>query len=72
MKIDKNVPIPEKHHRGNNKYPWDEMGVSDSFLADKIKHVSVSQGVSRVNKNKKPKHFICKKVENGTRVWRDK
>lgn len=72
MKIDKDVPIPEKHHEGNSKYPWDEMEVGDSFLVDEVKHISVAQGILRVNKLKKPKHFICKRVENGTRVWRDK
>lgn len=41
MKIEKNIPIPEKPYRGGwvhpkKKYPFLDMAVGDSFLAPKV------------------------------------
>lgn len=72
MKIDKGIPIPETTAAGRPiKYPWDELKKGDSFFAPETKLRSMQQSVSRCNRLKKPRHFVCREVSGGTRVWRD-
>lgn len=66
IKIDKNIPIPQKLRKA--KYPWADMEVGDSFL---VEGVSKFHGIWSANKKFKPKHFISEVNPVGVRVWRD-
>lgn len=69
IEIDKNIPMPERHH-GNSKWPWDEMEVGDSFLAEKAKHPSSVQIPARLARN--GFEVVKRREDGGVRVWRIK
>ena len=66
LNIDKDIEAPRR-----NKYPWDEMGIGDSFLITGLVHTSVHSQVCR--RGRKDGHkYTVKKCEDGFRVWRIK
>jgi hypothetical protein len=66
--IEKNVPIPKTHERGNKKYPFDEMDVGDSFTCDTP---NINNSVRFYAKRNEGKKFTTRKVgEAQWRVWR--
>lgn len=74
--IEHNIEMPDGGMASNNKYPWKEMAVGDSFF------VPVRDGEipDRVMRRVQPsccnaghrlgKHFVIRTVEGGARVWR--
>lgn len=72
VKIDKDIPLPgDVHFRlRNNKYPWAEMEVGDSFVFENVKRGSVATMVSLRNKYDAPKQFVVRIVDGVMRCWR--
>lgn len=71
FKIDKGIELTEAVTRGNNKYPWDEMEIGDSFFVPGRKlHNFLATLDNRNRKN--GAHFVARTVEGGVRVWRDR
>ncbi len=66
MKIEKNVPAPEK--KGNCKYPWGEMEVGDSVLIKE--NIHSAKCAARSYGSYHGKKFICREREGGVRIWR--
>lgn len=62
--IEKNIPIPEVAP----KYPFHEMEIGDSFLANE----SVGSSISLYKKNNEGVDFTTKRMPDGVRVWRTK
>lgn len=71
VKIEKNVPFPAGSEiHGNEKYPWKQMEIGDSFFVERPFKTFCAQAYwagTRLNKL-----FKTKKENNGTRVWRIK
>ncbi len=72
FKIEKSVPIPRL-----KRYPFDELKVSDSFLAkledgEPIKRLrsNINSAVYSHNKKQNGKKFCARSVDGGMRVWR--
>ena len=80
IKIEKDIPVPKKWAARKNprrKYPFLEMEVGDSFIAedyDRRRLQSLSQYSNFVGlKSMNGAKFICRKTENNKiRVWRIK
>lgn len=69
FKIQKNVPIPGKAKK-KSKYPFDKMGVGESFAAP-IKPQGLyiaSRKWAKDNENKA--RFIVRAENDGSRCWR--
>ncbi len=58
IKIDKNVAIPEWPFNRNLKYPWADMEVGDSFIAETPNLTSMQPHCSRVSVSL-GKKFVC-------------
>lgn len=69
FQIEKSVPVPAT--RVNAVYPFAQMAVGDSFLvpSDQAKAASVRACASAYSKRNGVK-FVCKKTDDGIRVWR--
>ncbi len=66
--VEKNVPIPPTHDRGNKKYPFHTMEVGDSFVTETA---NVYNSVRFYVRKNPDKEFTSRKVgENQWRVWR--
>lgn len=65
--IDKSIEIPEPYKQ--TKYPWADMGIGDSFFTNSIKLISMVPHAHKTGQ-RLGKKFVCRKVENGVRVWR--
>lgn len=64
--VNTGVPIPEHYER----YPFDQLGVGDSFEFKLSKRSSVQSRVSRLNQ-KGERQFIVRKIDDTTGgVWR--
>ena len=74
FKIEKNVPMPKnwmnsfERHR-DRKYPFKEMEVGDSFLANGIKEKTV-KSIAYAEGHRLGKKFACRTVDGVVRVWR--
>ncbi len=70
IKIEKNIPIPS----AENKYPFNEMEIGDSFLVECDSLPDVTRNRSLIYNyavREAPKKFMIKKMGNlGLRVWR--
>jgi len=72
MKIERDVPIPNKSSAGGRKYPFHEMVVGDSFFvpvlsSDEISKIrSAAYGYGKTN----DMAFMTLTVPGGCRVWR--
>ena len=68
IKIDQNVPLPQKNTFGALKYPFRKMEIGDSFFIPNRSSTGISTDIY------KPKKFTMRAVtENGVkgvRVWR--
>lgn len=73
IEIIKNVPPPIGGAGRPYKYPFSEMAVGDSFVAD-ASYQSVHKCAARYVAQHAPNHkFQCKKLENNqVQVWRIK
>ena len=69
VKIEKGIPIPKK---GKLSLPWDLLGIGDSFLVDNSIKTESIQNNAQYHARKLKRKFSCRKVEDGTRVWRIK
>ena len=64
MKVEKNVPIP-------NRYPFDEMQVGDSFVVPpKIARNTVSVAASRYGEKHQMKFTVRRMDDKTLRCWR--
>ena len=63
--IDKDRPIPARRY--SFKYPFGEMEVGDSFLAENKKAVSAAHAWASAHPGVK---FATRSEGDGTRVWR--
>ncbi len=68
VKIDKGIEIP-KPSDTFTKYPWHDMKIGDSFIAqpDSPRTLSLAGGASR---RYAPKRFVSRKEGENRRVWR--
>lgn len=78
-KIEKNIPVPKKRTGGVVKYPFSEMKVGDSFLADKnysrklmARYSNAARNYARQSKENNHFKFTIRKTEEGIRIWRIK
>lgn len=83
IKIEKNIPIPDKFRGANNKYPFKDMKVGDSFFIPfagsgykdiSILHNSINNARRLYVSLNKEKEFVSSKTKDGTglRIWRAK
>ncbi len=63
IEIEDGIPIPPSAGRAS-KYPWDGLGVGQSFL------ISGRQKRLLVPKRLKPRKFTQRVCNDGLRVWR--
>jgi hypothetical protein len=72
-KIEPNIPVPEIDMTSDKKYyPWDKMGVGDSFLVKgdlRDKHKTVTSAASHRGR-KYGEAYVTRYVIGGLRVWR--
>jgi hypothetical protein len=78
-KIDKNIPIPDNLEGGGPEgprigwYPWSKLEAGESFIIQNRTLRSVGHSVTKMNRLKHPKQFVCREEEeNNIRVWRVK
>lgn len=70
IKIDKNVPIPERMYGGNwSKYPFRRLEIGDSLFVDGKTAAQFGGTVSHWKAATGFK-FTCRTVDGGCRVWR--
>lgn len=70
--IDRNVPLPKRSTGRPRTYPFDKMGVGESFEIPHNKHSSVRQCAFSYGKRNKKK-FAIRRVDADTfRCWRVK
>jgi hypothetical protein len=72
FKIEKGIPIPEKQANGMKRYPFDGLGIGDSFfvpLPDGKSPSGLFSAISQAKKRLKISLFSAK-VKGGRRVWR--
>lgn len=68
--VDKDVPIPESRQgRRTSVYPFEDMGVGDSFLVSQRDVEKVRSALSQ-RKKRKAEQYITRTTEGGLRVWR--
>lgn len=69
--IDRGVPVPPVGTA--SRYPWEDMGVGDSFFVpceyDRIAHNRLSTA-ARHHAKRTGKHFTVRRVDGGLRCWR--
>lgn len=80
IKIDKDIPAPEKRPYTHNDYPFEKMNVGDSFQLEgedfkstlylRNKITQAAKKYALVNKNEAK--FTTKITDNSVRVWRIK
>lgn len=74
MKIEKDIPVPERIRGRNPKYDFQAMELGDSFFTEGESSVQVS--ILTCAKRHAPKRFVTKKVtvksKKGYRCWRVK
>jgi hypothetical protein len=63
--VEQNIPAPS----GKSRYPFDQMGVGDSFLVTDRPIARVSASAHAYGKVHGQK-FSCRSLEGGIRVWR--
>lgn len=71
VQIDKNIPAPTGAYNGG-KYPWNEMGVGDSFAihaASKNSTTAYSYA-AQANARYAPKKFRGGYIDGVGRIWR--
>ena len=69
VKIEKNVPVPERYSRSSAKYPWNTMEVGDSFLSHVSKIACLVSARAQAER-KTGRKFITRTTPEGVRVWR--
>jgi len=69
--IEKNVPLPAPNTLGATKYPWRDMEIGDSFVADKpVVNIS-AQAVESARRIGGGVKFSCRSIDaTHTRIWR--
>jgi hypothetical protein len=64
--VDTDTAMPERAGRGL-AYPFDDLDVGQSlFFQDRVTPVNIQNA----NKSLDPKHFVCRVMEDGVRVFR--
>jgi hypothetical protein len=73
-KIEKNIVIPDKHHRkGKHQFPFNEMKVGDSFVASVVQNILSAAGSAFCKTHQSNWKFTTQKVTTtSTRIWRIK
>ena len=76
FEIENDVPIPPNARGRNNKYPWADMKVGDSFFvpgppsgANPVTSSAYNQNIKNI-KNGIKGRWSCQGKDGGTRVWR--
>lgn len=65
--IAKDVPLPETRKRHN--YPYEDMQVGESFWV-KDGNMNALCNSNRIKGKKLGRKFVCRKENDGVRVWR--
>jgi len=71
FKVEKNFPLPPTSGGGIAKFPWNDMGVGDSFFVPGVAGGSLRSRASYLKK-RGDGHFTVRAVDGGIRVWRVK
>jgi hypothetical protein len=69
IRIEKNIPMPVV--KKQNKYPFAEMEVGDSFFVKGVKEATI-RAYSHVQARKLNRTYIVRAENEGVRVWRSK
>jgi len=69
--VEKNIDMPVMRVTAS-KYPYDEMGVGDSFMvtSERVSMINTMCGVNKKKGVELGMKFIAKRVDGGVRVWR--
>lgn len=75
IQIDKNIEIPKSERKPSkprvSKYPFDAMGVGDSFLVPaEMNFVNLRQAIVRRKKTTPNEKYKTRQTKEGRRVWR--
>lgn len=75
IQIDKNIEIPKSERKPSkprvSKYPFDAMGVGDSFLVPaEMNFVNLRQAIMRRKKTTPNEKYKTRQTKEGRRVWR--
>lgn len=76
FEIEAGVPLPAAKaddRRRNLKYPFHDMEIGSSFLANgQRKMGSAHKAMYAYNHRNKGRRLICREVEGGLRIWRER
>jgi hypothetical protein len=74
FKVESGIPMPTPTYGGGaNVYPWNDMGIGDSFFVatDGSKRANSRVGSAASQRSRRVGHrFAVRTVEGGVRVWR--
>ena len=75
IQIDKNIEIPKSERKPSkprvSKYPFDAMGVDDSFLVPaEMNFINLRQAIMRRKKTTPNEKYKTRQTKEGRRVWR--
>ncbi len=75
IKIETDIPVPERASNIGAKYPFADMKVGDSFLVPRINGEPIQMTRERANKavtyaKRKGGKYCSRSGEDGTRIWR--
>ncbi len=75
IQIDKNIEIPKSERKPSkprvSKYPFDAMGVGDSFLVPaEMNFLNLRQAIMRRKKTTPNEKYKTRQTKEGRRVWR--
>jgi len=75
IQIDKNIEIPKSERKPSkprvSKYPFDAMGVGDSFLVPaEMNFLNLRQAIMRRKKTTPEEKYKTRQTKEGRRVWR--
>lgn len=79
MQVSSKIKMPttkERRKSPNNRYPWNEMNVGDSFRIyerdDPYKLVIANNNARNMNKRQPYKMFVADRYKGTIRIWRTK
>lgn len=67
--IEKGIPVPKNRKGVKRGYPFESLGVGDSFLVTDRKITTMSSACQQKSKGM-GKKYIARTVPGGVRVWR--
>jgi len=74
VKVEKDVPLP-KIRQEYKAFPWDEMGIGDSFHVldldgDGVMSHNLQTQISHMKRHDDTRRYTCRRDATGIRCWR--